>query len=161
MNQRAFNIARRRQQPVTHLLADSFVEIQWAGGVRTRAEAVDHYERTDDVSADTFSEQWTASYGDVAVISERTGEEGTPYNSRRLYIWFREDPATWRLLLFQRTFIFPKTAKLAPHLTPWPAQYRAENALATEEAVLAARNPILAKAVAAPDAIFVNGTASG
>ena len=156
-NQQVFNAIRARRQPVTDLLADSFVEIQWHGGVLTRDEAVEQYQRSDDVSANTFSERWTASYGSVAVISDRTGEEGTPYSSRRLYVWVQEDPATWRLLIFQRTLMFPRTAKLAPYLTRWPVQDSADNSRAREEQMLATRNPTLAKTLVASDAIFWNG----
>ena len=156
-NQQVFNASRARSQPVTNLLADSFVEIQWHGGVLTRGEAVEQYQRSDDVSANSFSERWTASYGSVAVISDRTDEEGTPYSSRRLYVWVEEAPATWRLLIFQRTFLFPRTAKLAPHLTPWPIRDSVDNPRSSEEEMLAARDPVLAKRLAAPDAIFCNG----
>jgi len=156
-NQQLFNASRARRQPVTDLLADSYVEIQWNGGLLTRAAAIEHYESTDDASANTSMERWTAWYGSVAVISERTGEEGTPYNSRRLYVWVREGPTTWRLLVFQRTFMFSRTAKLSRHLAPWPIQDPADNVRAKEEEMLATRNPALGKTLAAADAMFVNG----
>ena len=156
-NQQVFNARRAKRQPVTDLLADSYVEIQWHGGVLTRGEAIEQYERIDDASARASSERWSASYGSVAVVSERTGEEGTGYSARRLYVWMREDPATWRLLIFQRTFMFPRPAKLAPHLTPWPARGSAENSRANEEEMLATRNPALGRTLAASDAMFVNG----
>jgi hypothetical protein len=154
-NHQSFNASRARRQPVTDLLADSYVEIQWNGGLLTRADAIDHYERTDDVSANASMERWTASFGSVAVISERTGEEGTPYNARRLYVWVRDSPATWRLLVFQRTFMFARTEACTTSRS-WPIQDPAGNVRAKEEEMLATRNPALGKTLAAADAMFVN-----
>src|SRR5690242_16788337 len=58
--QRTYDHARARLEPVTHLLADAFVEIQADGRVLTRAQAVEKYTRFDDVSAGSLSERRTA-----------------------------------------------------------------------------------------------------
>jgi hypothetical protein len=89
--QRAYDHARARREPVTHLLANAFVEIQGDGRVLTRAQAVEKYSRVDDVSAGALTERRTASYGAVVVIAGRTGEEGMPYSSRRLYVWVKRE----------------------------------------------------------------------
>ncbi len=155
--QRAYDNARARREPVTHLLANAFVEIQADGLVLTRAQAVENYTRFDDVSTSSLSERRTASYGDVVTISGRTGEEGTPYSARRLYVWVNESGA-WRLLVFQKTFMRSRTAKLSPPVSAeWPTEYRNEQLSIAEEQTFATRDPALLRGLLADDSVLVDG----
>jgi len=52
------------------------------------------------------------------IISGRAGEEGTPYSARRLYVWARESES-WKLLVFQRTFMRARAARLSPVQGEW------------------------------------------
>jgi len=154
--QRTYDNARARREPVTHLLADAFVEIQADGRVLTRTQAIEKYTRFDDVSTGSLGERRTASYGDVVIIAGRTGEEGTPYSARRLYVWVNES-GSWRLLVFQKTFMRSRTAKLSPLAAEWPAEYRDAQPGVAEEQTFATRDPALLRALLADDSVLVDG----
>jgi hypothetical protein len=154
--QRVYGDARARREPVTQLLADAFTEIQADGRALTRAQAVYSYTRFDDVSAGLLSERRTASYGDVVIVAGRTGEEGTPYSARRLYVWVNEN-RTWRLLVFQKTFVRSRGAKLSPVSADWPAEYRNGQLELSEEQTFATRDPALLRGLVADDAMVVDG----
>jgi len=154
--QRTYDNARARREPVTHLLADAFVEIQADGRVLTRTQAIEKYTRFDDVSTGSLGERRTASYGDVVIIAGRTGEEGTPYSARRLYVWVNES-GSWRLLVFQTTFMRSRTAKLSPLAAEWPAEYRDAQPGVAEEQTFATRDPALLRALLADDSVLVDG----
>jgi hypothetical protein len=154
--QRTYDNARARREPVTDLLANAFVEIQADGRVLTRAQAVEKYTRFDDLSAGALSERRTASYGDVVIIAGRTGEEGTPYSARRLYLWIKE-VETWRLLVFQKTFMRSRTAKLSPFSAESPTDYRNGQPGPAEEETLATRDPALLRGLLVDDSVLVDG----
>jgi hypothetical protein len=154
--QRAYDSARMRRQPVTQLLADGFVEIQADGRVLTRSQAIEKYTRFDDVSTASLTERWTASYGDVVIIAGRGGEEGTPYSGRRLYVWASEG-GSWRLLVFQETFVRSRTAKFSPVASEWPAEYQNEQPPLSEEGTFATRDSALIPRLLADDSILVDG----
>jgi hypothetical protein len=154
--QRTYDNARARREPVTQLLANAFVEIQADGRVLTRAQAVEKYTRFDDVSTGSLSERRTASYGDVVIIAGRTSEEGTPYSARRLYVWVNES-GSWRLLVFQKTFMRSRTAKLSSVSAEWPAEYRDGQPGVAEEQTFATRDPALLRGLLADDAVLVDG----
>jgi len=130
--QQTYDTARSRREPVDQLVAEDFVEIAPDGRVLTRAQAIENYGRFDDISAASITERHTALHGDVAIIMGRTGEEGTPYSARRLYVWVREGGA-WRLKVFQKTFMRSRTAKLSPLGSEWPADFAKEPPTAAEE----------------------------
>lgn len=154
--QRAYDSARMGREPVTHLLADGFVEIQADGRMLTRSQAIEKYTRFDDVSTGSLTERRTASHGDVVIIAGRTGEEGTPYSARRLYVWVSES-GSWRLLVFQKTFMRSRTAKLSPLSAEWPAEYHNEQPPLAEEETFATRDPSLLPRLIADDSILVDG----
>jgi hypothetical protein len=154
--QRTYDNARARGEPVTDLLANAFVEIQADGRVLTRAQAVEKYTRFDDPSAGSLSERRTASYGDVVIIAGRTGEEGTPYSARRLYLWVNQS-GSWRLLVFQKTFMRSRTAKLSPLSAEWPTEYRNGQPGPAEEQTFATRDPALLRSLLADDSVLVDG----
>ena len=154
--QRTYDNARARREPVTHLLADAFVEIQADGRLLTRTQAIEKYTRFDDVSAGSSGERRTASYGDVVIIAGRTGEEGTPYSARRLYVWVNPSES-WRLLVFQKTFMRPRTVKLSPLSAEWPAGYRDAQAGVAEEQTFATRAPALLRGLLRDDSVLVDG----
>jgi len=154
--QRAYDAARARREAVTHLLADAFVEIQADGQVLTRAQAIEKYTRVYDFSTGSLSERRTASYGDVVIIAGRTGEEGTPYSARRLYVWVNES-GTWRLLVFQKTFMRSRGTRLSPISAEWTAEYRDGQPGLPEEQTFATRDPALLRGLIADDAMVVNG----
>jgi hypothetical protein len=153
--QRIYDNARARREPVTHLLADAFVEIQADGRVLTRAQAIEKYTRFDDASTGSLGERRTASYGDVVIIAGRTGEEGTPNSARRLYVWVNES-GSWRLLVFQKTFMRSRTAKLSPLSAEWPAEYRDPKSDVAQEQTLATRDPLLLRDLLADDSVVVD-----
>jgi hypothetical protein len=130
--QRTYDTARSRREPVDQLVADDFVEIAPDGRVLTRTMAIENYGRFDDVSAGSITERHTALHGDVAIIMGRTGEEGTPYSARRLYVWVREG-GSWRLKVLQKTFMRSRTAKLSPLGSEWPAEFANELPTLAEE----------------------------
>jgi hypothetical protein len=152
--QRTYDNARARREPVTHLLADDFVEIQADGRVLARAQAIEKNERFDDVSSGSLSERRRAAYGDVVLIAGRTGEEGTPYSARRLYVWVNN--GSWRLLVFQKTFIRSRAAKLSPLRAAWPATDRSGPAFVEEE-TFATGDPALLRGLLAEDSVLVDG----
>jgi hypothetical protein len=154
--QRAYDNARMRREPVTQLLADGFVEIQADGRVLTRSQAIEKYTRFDDVSTGSLSERETALRSDVVIIAGRTGEEGTPYSARRLYVWVTES-GSWRLLVFQKTFMRSRTAKFSPVSTEWPAESRNEQSPLTEEETFATRDSALLPWLLADDSMLVDG----
>ncbi len=154
--QRTYDNARARREPVTHLLADAFVEIQADGRVLTRAQAIEKYTRFDDVSTGSLTERRTASYSDVVIIAGRTGEEGTLYFARRLYVWVNES-GSWRLLVFQKTFTRSRTAKLSPTSAEWPSEYRDGQPRVAEEQTFATRDPALLRDLLADDSVLVDG----
>jgi hypothetical protein len=154
--QRTHDQARERREQVTHLLADAFVEIQADGRMLTRTQAIEKYTRFDDVSSASLTERRTASYGDVAIIAGRTGEEGTPYSARRLYVWLHVS-GSWRLLVFQKTFMRPRTAKLSPLSAEWPAEYRNGQPGPAEEQTFATGDPVLLRGLLADDSILIDG----
>ena len=144
-----------RREPVTQLLANAFVEIQGDGRVLTRGQAVEKYTRFDDVS--TFlSERRTASYGDVVIIAGRTGEESTPYSARRLYLWVNES-GSWRLLVFQKTFMLSRTAELPPVSAEWPTEHRNGEPGLAEEQKFATRDRAVLRGLLADDSVLVDG----
>ena len=154
--QRTYDNARARREAVTHLLADDFVEIQADGRVLARAQAIEKNERFDDVSSGSLSERRTAAYGDVVLIAGRTGEEGTPYSSRRLYVWVNTN-GSWRLLVFQKTFIRSLAAKLSPLPAAWPATDRRGPPDLVEEETFATGDPALLRGLLAEDSVLVDG----
>src|SRR5262245_5121646 len=154
--QRSYDDARARRQPVTQLLAQGFVEIQADGRVLTRSQAIEKYTRFDDVSSGSFSERRTAMHGGVVIITGRTGEEGTSYSARRLYLWVNES-GSWRLLVFQKTFMRSPTAKLSPISSEWPADYRNEPPPLSEERMFATRDPALLSRLLRDDSMLVDG----
>ena len=154
--QRAYDSARMRREPVTQLLADGFVEIQADGRVLTRSQAIEKYTRFDDVSTGSFTERRTASYGDVVIIAGRAGEEGTPYSAQRLYVWVSEG-GSWRLLVFQKTFVRSRTARFSPVSAEWPAEYRNEQPPLSEEGAFATRDSALLTRLLADDTMLVDG----
>lgn len=154
--QRAYDSARTRREPVTQLLADGFVEIQADGRVLTRSQAIEKYTRFDDVSTGFLTERQTTSRGGVVIIAGRTGEEGTPYTARRLYVWVSES-GSWRLLVFQKTFMRSRTANYSPVSSEWPAEYRNEQPPLTEEQMFATRDAALLPRLVGDDSMLVDG----
>ena len=157
--QRTYDNARTRREPISHLLADDFIEIQADGRVLAGTQAIEKNERFDDPSSGSLSERRTAAYGDVVLIAGRTGEEGTPYSARRLYLWVNNN-ATWRLLVFQKTFIRSQAAKLSPLPSEWPAKYRSGPPDLGEEETFAIGNPASLRDLLAEDSVLSTGMAS-
>ena len=156
--QRSYNMARDRRQPVTHLLADAFVQIQADGTVLTRAEAVANHVRYYDGSAGSLVQTPTAAYGDVAIVAGFGGQEGTPYLARRVSVWIQER-GVWRLLVVHKTFVRERGAKLQPFALSWPAvkEHRDEQPVLSDEQTFATRDPALLDDLVSDDAILVDG----
>ena len=137
--QRSYEVARVRRQPVTHLLADAFIEIRPDGRLLNRTQAVDQYATYDDPSAVNMDTLWTAMYRDVAIIAGRAGEEGSSDTTRRLYVWVRGNE-DWRLLVFQRTFLRSPNVILESRPSVSPFIERQNQPVLPEEETLASRD---------------------
>jgi hypothetical protein len=132
------------------------VEVTADGRVLTRAEAIETYSRYYDQSASSLGEQRVAFLGDVVLISGRVGEEGTPYQARRLYVWSNRQ-GHWQLLTFQKTFVRSRAAKLEAIEGGQARQNRVAQPTIAEELTLARRNPDSVRLLLAEDSLWVDG----